>query len=279
MQPPGARHPRTVRKALAAGLLGGVLGTTAAPGAARAAGAEAAPRDPVSCGRPDSADFPLASRVYGGPAAYRAGGDWRTWRLELRNTTGAACEDIHPVVVLAAARHGLRPERIRLEYRDPAGGDWRPVAFEATDRDEQIGVFAKRDADGPGGGLSVPANGTVTVPVRLRFAPDTAPDRITATVTTVQRRGSDGEWTGQSGGYRFAVQAADSAPASPEALPGTRPGASPGASPETSAPPAPAAPRELAATAQGPARALALLAAGLFTGGVLLRAGARRLRR
>ncbi|MFF4698494.1 hypothetical protein [Streptomyces chattanoogensis] len=276
MQPPGERHPRTVRKALAVGLLGGVLGTTTALGAARA---EASPLDPLSCGRPDSPDFPLASRVYGGPAAYRAGGDWRTWRLELRNTTGAACEDIHPVVVLAAARHGLRPERIRLEYRDPAGGDWRPVPFEATDRDEQIGVFAKRGADGARGGLSVPANGTVTVPVRLRFAPDTAPDRITATVTTVQRRGSDGEWAGQSGGYRFAVQEADSAPASPEALPRTRPETSPDAFPGTSAPPAPAAPPELAATAQGPARALALLAAGLFTGGALLRAGARRLRR
>ncbi|MFJ9853592.1 hypothetical protein [Streptomyces sp. NPDC101150] len=316
MHPPGARRPRTVRRtllsatahrtartALVAGLLSGVLGTTAAAlataqpadGRAPGRGLPHGPVPTVSCGRPDSPSFPIDSRVRGGPAAYPAGGDWGTWQLELRNTTDAVCEDVHPIVVLTSARHGLRPGRIRLEYRDPAGGDWRPVPFEATDHEEQIGVFAKSakpaksdksanaaesaGAGGPGGGepgrasgggLAVPANGTVTVPIRLRFAAGTAPGPVTANVTTVQRRGSDGEWIGQSGDYRFAVQAdASAAPASPEAA----------APPDPAASPAPAEPRELAATAQGPVRALAVAAGGLFAAGALLLAGSRRLRR
>ncbi|MFI9046685.1 hypothetical protein [Streptomyces sp. NPDC053427] len=315
MHPPGAPRPRTVRQvpvpgtayrtartALAAGLLAGVLGTTAAAlataqpaGPAPEPGVPHGPVPTVSCGRPDSPSFPIDSRVHGGPATYQAGGDWETWQLELRNTTDAVCEDVHPVVVLTAARPGLRPERIRLEYRDPAGGDWRPVPFEATDHEEQIGVFAKSAESGggergraPGGGLAVPANGTVTLPIRLRFAAGTAPGPVTANVTTVQRRGSDGEWIGQSGDYRFTVRpAASAAPASPEsAAPPEAPGApesapspeAPGV-PESAPSPESVAPRELAATAQGPVRALALAAAGLFVAGALLLAGARRLRR
>ncbi|MEU9114177.1 hypothetical protein AB0D04_20930 [Streptomyces sp. NPDC048483] len=305
MHPPGARRPRTVRKALsrtaalaghraargalAVGLLSGALGTTAA-----ALAPAHGPVPTVFCGRPDSTDFPLASRVYGGPATYPAGGGWRTWRLELRNTTDAVCEDVHPVVVLAAAHHGLRPGRIRLEYRDPADGDWRAVPFEATDHEEQVGVFAKSGGTAepgepggsgergsgraPGGGLSVPAKGTLAVPVRLRFAPETVPDRITATVTTVQRRGSDGEWIGQSVPYPFAVRAGRSG-RSEESGEAGRPDASSAPLPPEKTPAAPVPPQELAATAQGPVRPLSLAAAALLAAGGLALAGARRLRR
>ncbi|MFH8573461.1 hypothetical protein [Streptomyces sp. NPDC017993] len=232
----GIRGAGPARGVLTAGLSAALLvGAAATLGAAPAAAhtstpaaREAAAHGPVpsvSCGRPDSARFPIDARVAGGPRAYPAGGDWQNWKLELRNNTDAACEDVHPVVVLVAAHRGLRSGSIHLEFRDPAGGGWRPVPFESTERDEQIGVFGKGADDGAGGspaeraagrGVTVPAKGTTTLPVRMRFAPETPQSDLTAKVTTMQRRGSDGEWVGQSDDYRFAVRPRDtSRPRSP----------------------------------------------------------------
>ncbi|TJZ55988.1 hypothetical protein FCH28_12025 [Streptomyces piniterrae] len=289
-----ARGARTVRAAcavFAVGLLSGLVGGGLTVGRAYASTVRA-PGPAAACGRPDSPEFPIASRVSGGPAVYSAGGDWQTWRLELRNTTTAACEDVHPVVVLTDTQRVLRPARIRLEFRDTAGG-WRPVPFEATDLDEQIGVFGKGDEKGEekrggvGRGLTVPGKGTLTVPVRMRFEPGTSAERITANVTTVQRRGSDGEWIGQSGDYRFAVRPSASAPATPmtpmtpmtPATPGRppQPGTSPGGPQRP--PRAPAESPELAATGHGSLFGIGVMVAGLLAGGVVLVAAARGLRR
>ncbi|MEV0369121.1 hypothetical protein AB0I10_04740 [Streptomyces sp. NPDC050636] len=282
------RTARAVRAALAVGLLSGLAGGGFAVGTAYASEVRA-PVPSAACGRPDSRDFPISSRVYGGPATYSTGGDWQTWQLELRNTTAAACEDVHPVIVLTDAHRALRPERIRLEFRDPAGG-WRPVPFESTDHDEQIGVFGVGEekgagdggrGEGAGGGLTVPGKGTMTVQMRMRFERGTPADRITANVTTVQRRGTDGEWIGQSGDYRFDVRPGAPAPAAPmtPAMPGlpsflgTPPG---GPHPHHRDP---TAPSELAATGHGSLFGIGAMVAGLLAGGVVLVAAARRLRR
>ncbi|MFG2892681.1 hypothetical protein [Streptomyces sp. NPDC048248] len=304
---------------LSAALLAGVAATLgAAPAAAHATPAAASARETaahapvpsVSCGRPDSVHFPIDSRVTGGQRAYPAGGNWQTWKLELRNTTDAACKDVHPVVVVLAAHRGLRSGQIHLEFRDPAGGGWRPVPFESTERDEQVGVFGKGADGGAGGspaeraagrGVTVPAKGTTVLPVRMRFAPDTPQGDLTAKVTTMQRRGSDGEWVGQSDDYRFAVRPRDASPAPAPGVP-TAPAASaaPGlpllpkaptspplslpprapASPDvTPAPHEPTPPSELATTGHAPVFGFGALGAGLLLSGGVLLAWARRLRR
>ncbi|UQA95234.1 hypothetical protein [Streptomyces halobius] len=308
-----ARSARAVHAGLAVGLLSGLLGADFTFGTAHASAqgrlhGPAPGRAPVpsaACGRPDSPDFPISSRVHGGPATYSSGGGWQTWQLQLRNTTAAACEDVHPIVVLTDARRALRPERIRLEFRDPADGGWRPVPFESTDHDEQIGVFGKEGKDEAeekvegeekgggaekegralgtggraGGGLTVPGKGTLSVPMRMRFEQGTPADRVTANVTTVQRRGSDGEWIGQSGDYRFDIRPGAPAPAAPmtPAMPGLPSflGTPPG-EPHPSQDPTSSS--ELAATGRGSLFGLGALFAGLLAGGAVLIATARLLR-
>ncbi|WP_407552852.1 hypothetical protein QOM21_23190 [Streptomyces sp. Pv4-95] len=320
----GVRGAGPARGVLTAGLFAALLaGAAATLGAAPAAAHAPTPADTsartaaahapvpsVSCGRPDSTRFPIDSRVAGGQRAYPAGGGWQTWKLELRNTTDAACEDVHPVVVLVAAHRGLRSGQIHLEFRDPAGGGWRPVPFESTERDEQVGVFGKGADGGAGGspaeraagrGVTVPAKGTTALPVRMRFAPDTPQGDLTAKVTTMQRRGSDGEWVGQSDDYRFAVRprgtshaptpgaptapSASSAPGMPlPPLAPSRPALSlpPQASVSPDATPAthePTPPSELATTGHAPVFGFGALGAGLLLSGGVLLAWARRLRR
>ncbi|MDV5145987.1 hypothetical protein R1T08_17670 [Streptomyces sp. SBC-4] len=55
------------------------------------------------------------------------------------------------------------------------------------------------------GGFAVPSGRTLTVPVRLAFRDDTAPDEVVVSAAVVQRRGADGDWVGASGDYRLTV--------------------------------------------------------------------------
>ncbi|MFJ7065433.1 hypothetical protein [Streptomyces sp. NPDC101115] len=264
-------RPRSTALALA------VLATATATAAAVAvlpvdAAAHAAhPRVPgpvavPSCGTADAADFPLRTRIHGGPEDYPAGGDLRTWQLDLTNTTAAACRDIHPVLVLTDRDRTLRPAQIRAEFYDAEARLWRPVAFEATDQAENVGVFdapALSTAVPPFAGFAVPAGRTLTVPVRLSFSADAAPDEVVVNAAVVQKRGDDGDWVGESGDYRLTI-----GPADPDAETSTEPGA--GRLPDPSA--SPAGPRdpedpELARTGRDAALRLAPVSAALLAAG------------
>ncbi|MFF5402142.1 hypothetical protein ACFY8K_09610 [Streptomyces misionensis] len=176
--------------------LGLAVAAVLVPGPAAAVGAGPAP----SCAAPGERDFPLATRIRGGPDSYRPGGGRGTWYIDLTNTTTRSCAAVHPVVVLVDDRHALRPEQARLDFHD--GSRIRPVAFESSDEKELIGVL-----DAPGfGGFTVPPGKTVSVRVRLALTRDAAvPDQVTAKAAAVQRRGRDGDWVGESNVYRFGV--------------------------------------------------------------------------
>ncbi|MEU1187840.1 hypothetical protein [Streptomyces sp. NPDC005859] len=205
--------------------------------------AEAGP----GCAGPDGADFPLTTRLHGGPASYRAGGGYGTWYLDLTNTTRRTCDGIHPVVVLVDAGRTLKPSQAHLEFY--ADGRPHPVRFEPTDEDELVGAFTDGPTKGPATGPTKgPATGTatgqadgtdrfpgftvgpgrtLTVKLRLALTSDTAPNAVTANAAVVQRHGDDGDWVGQSNDYRFAVEAApdpgtaDSGTADSGTAPGT----------------------------------------------------------
>ncbi|MFE4057126.1 hypothetical protein ACFXP3_12635, partial [Streptomyces sp. NPDC059096] len=73
------------------------------PGAWTAVGPSADPGTDGAartCGRVADPEFPITTELRGGPGAYRAGGAAGEWSLDLTNTTGAACRNLHPVVVL-----------------------------------------------------------------------------------------------------------------------------------------------------------------------------------
>ncbi|MGW4161264.1 hypothetical protein [Streptomyces sp. NPDC004788] len=166
-----------------------------------------------ACGAVNAPDFPLATRIHGGPDAYPAGGAFRTWNLDLTNTTARACRDIHPVLVLTDRDRALLPTQIRAEFYDAEARVWRPVAFESTDQAESVGVFdaSRTGLDGTPAfpGFAVPAGRTLTVPVRLSFSADTAPDEVVVNAAVVQKRGDDGDWVGESGDYRLTIGPAD----------------------------------------------------------------------
>ncbi|MFD8382193.1 hypothetical protein ACFV2X_27315 [Streptomyces sp. NPDC059679] len=174
-------------------------------GTAQSASASAAM---PSCGRRESPRFPIDARLHGGPARYARGGGWHAWHLELRNTTRVECRAIHPIAILVDRAHALRPDHIRMEFLDPyadkaAGGRWRPVSFETTDEDENIGVFGD-----PFQGFTVPARGSVKVRVRSHFTDSAPTGPVTANVITMERRADDGDWVGQSGDYDFRIERA-----------------------------------------------------------------------
>ena len=186
-----------------AGTAGGVTRTTA-PGSATA-------DQRPACGDPASADFPIDTRIHGGPDTYASGGGYGTWFLDLTNTTTESCRAIHPVLVLTDEDRALTSDQIQLEFSERARpGVEHRVTWETTDRDEHIGVFGG-DGDDAFPGFTVPAGRTVTVQVRLAFTSDTSPGRITANAAIVQRRGAgstsggDGEWVGESEKYPFTV--------------------------------------------------------------------------
>ncbi|MCA6095586.1 hypothetical protein LE181_25915 [Streptomyces sp. SCA3-4] len=213
LSPP--RLPGPVRRALLVGAALLVLG--AAGGAARSAADAPQPQSP--CGDPRSAQFPIGSRLSGGPGAYERGGAPRTWRLELRNATDAECRDVHPVAVLSDKGRALEPGHIHLDFYDAGGTRWLPVTFERTEEAENVGVLGGGSAGDAAGfpGFVVPPHGAVTVPLRLAFADDAPTGPVTANVTAVQKRGDDGAWVGESDDYAFAVE-----PARPGS--GARPG-------------------------------------------------------
>ncbi|MFF8829775.1 hypothetical protein [Streptomyces sp. NPDC015131] len=203
--PPAGAHPATRAAAPHAPAADGTAFEVAAPG-----------RQPT-CGSPSAAAFPLRTRITGGPATYRPGGGFRTWRVELTNTTAEPCANIHPVIVFTDRARALKPAQVQLEFHEGGDGGARrthPVTVERTDESELVGVLddPPSAAGGSFRGFAVPPGATVTVPVRLAFTSDARPDTITANAAVVQRRGGDGDWVGESAGYRFTL--ADEEPAS-----------------------------------------------------------------
>ncbi|MEU5308269.1 hypothetical protein [Streptomyces sp. NPDC021562] len=205
----------------------------------------------ASCVGADARDFPLTTRIHGGPTSYEPGGGYGTWYLDLTNTTNRTCTDVHPVVVLVDDHRVLKPSQTELEFYD--GMHPRPVPLTGTDESELIGVFDGNDFPG----FTVAPAATVSVKVRVAFAADAVPNAVTADAALVQRRGSDGAWVGESNDYRFGigqepppppptVTAAPATPASAvpsdsteavsgEATPDASPGATPGAVPSAGA--------------------------------------------
>ncbi|MCX4772377.1 hypothetical protein [Streptomyces sp. NBC_01285] len=172
-----------------------------------------------ACGDPEAAEFPIDTRIHGGPDTYASGGGYGTWFLDLTNTTSRPCRSIHPVLVLTDDDRKLTSDQIQLKFSERAHPDVEHrVTWETTDRDEHIGVFGGV-GDDAFEGFTVPAGRTVTVQVRLAFTSDTSPGRITANAAIVQRKhpggggsgsgtapkGSDGEWVGESEDYPFTV--------------------------------------------------------------------------
>ena len=211
------------------------------------------PADRPSCAT-DDRDFPLTTRLHGGPDSYTAGGGFGTWYLDLTNTTGRTCTGIHPVVVLVDGKRALKPSQPRLEFygtpeatpdgtreATPDGGPDgtpdatpndapdathpHPVRFETTDEDELVGAF-----DGfPG--FTVGPRATVTVKVRLAITSDAVPNDVTANAAVVQRHDGDGDWVGQSNDYRFTIDADTAAPTGPADQAASARPADPNASP------------------------------------------------
>jgi hypothetical protein len=189
-----------------------------------APGALAAPTGSCAATPTDRA-FPFTTRIHGGPAAYEAGGEHRTWRLDLTNNTARPCTDIHPVLVLVDERRALTTAQPRLEFYDEHRARPYPVRFEATDADETIGVF---DGDGfPG--FTVGPGQTVSVRVRLAIGAGAVANDVVANAAVVQRHDGDGDWVGQSNAYRFRVvapapasAAADDPASSARPAPGVR---------------------------------------------------------
>lgn len=173
--------------------------TLAAPGTALA--------DPrPTCAAPDTRTFPVKTRIHGGPASYDVGGDFRTWYIDLTNTTTHTCGDIHPIVVLVDEKRALRPEQARLEFYEGAekgeGRDPHPVVFEKSEEDENVGAF---DDGFPG--FTVGPGQTLTVKVRLSVTSDAAvPNDVVANAAVVQRHDDDGDWVGESNDYRFRIE-------------------------------------------------------------------------
>ncbi|QIQ04666.1 hypothetical protein [Streptomyces liangshanensis] len=208
-----ARHVGTPGVAAPAGPVGlavrpGPVGLGVPAGAAGPAGrglllpGPEAGRQP-RCGKASDPDFPIDTRIHGGPRSYRAGGGPGTWYLDLTNTTADACHDIHPVIVLVDRARVLKPSQVKLQMSD-GGGKWRTLSLERSDEDETLGIL---DDGSPG--FAVPAGRTVTVRARLTFARGTRPNTIEVNSATVQRRGDDGDWVGKSNSYRFSVGRVD----------------------------------------------------------------------
>ncbi|PJM94784.1 hypothetical protein CG719_15580 [Streptomyces sp. CB01373] len=161
----------------------------------------AAPAHAVSgltCAGPDDRQFPITSRIHGGPDTYWAGGGYGDFLIDLTNTTSRTCSAIHPVVVLVDTRRALRADQAHMEFYN--GSEAHPVSFETTDQQELVGPF---DAGPPG--FTVGPGETVTVTVRLEITSDAVADEVTATAAVVQRHDGNGDWVGQSDDYAFRI--------------------------------------------------------------------------
>ncbi|NGO12964.1 hypothetical protein G5C60_36545 [Streptomyces sp. HC44] len=196
------------------------------PVPAQALAGAAVDRKPSCTAGGGSREFPVRTRIHGGPSVYEAGGGYRTWYLDLTNTTDSVCANIHPVVVLVDEKRALKAGQSRLEFyegdgsgKGESGTERRhPVRFERTGEDENIGVFDGDDEGGDGGfpGFTVAPGATLSVKVRLAVASDAVPNDVVANAAVVQRHDDDGDWVGQSNDYRFRI--VDAGP--PQELPG-----------------------------------------------------------
>ncbi|MEU6315640.1 hypothetical protein, partial [Streptomyces sp. NPDC047014] len=205
-------YPSLVRSAGAPALGAPMAGAasagtpTATADVGNGSGARPAPALPsraqASCGEGKGTAFPIGARIRGGPAVYRTGGEPQTWYLDLTNTTASRCTAIHPVVVFTDKARALRPAHLRMDF-DAPGGTF-PASLERSDRDEIIAVFDGGDAFP---GYTVGPGGSLTVKVALAFAPDAPTGEVVADAALVQRKGDDGDWIGEAGGYRFSVAA------------------------------------------------------------------------
>ncbi|MFC8074689.1 hypothetical protein ACFUN8_04025 [Streptomyces sp. NPDC057307] len=156
-----------------------------------------------SCGKASDPDFPIDTRIHGGPAEYSPGGRPGTWSIDLSNSTDEACHNIHPVIVLSDRHRSLTADQVRLQLTDDKG-EWRTMSLEKSDEDETIAVL-----EGGFPGFAVPARRTVTVRARLAFTAAADANKVVANAATVQRRGGDGDWVGESNDYRFSVSGTD----------------------------------------------------------------------
>ncbi|MFI1397705.1 hypothetical protein [Streptomyces sp. NPDC020681] len=154
-----------------------------------------------TCGKASDPEFPIDSRIHGGPTVHRPGGGLEQWSVDLANTTGETCHNIHPVIIFAGRDPGLTPARFTLEFYDDDASRWRAATLETTTEDEVVGVLEDQGF----AGFAVPARATLTVRVRLALDAGTPPNQVTVNAAVVQRRGDDGDWVGESGDYRFAV--------------------------------------------------------------------------
>ncbi|MGX1542874.1 hypothetical protein [Streptomyces adustus] len=171
--------------------------------------------DPT-CATADGNDFPLTTRIRGGPGSYEPGGGYGTWYLDLTNTTTRPCAGIHPVVVLVDGQHTLKSTQPLLEFYD--GPRPRTVHFERTDEDELVGAFDAEDGGKDDfAGFTVAPRKTLTVKVRLALTSDTAAKDITLNAAVVQRHKDDGDWVGESNAYRFRVATDANSDARPDA--------------------------------------------------------------
>lgn len=242
-----------------------------------------------TCGKESDPEFPIRTRIHGGPATVRPGSGFQGWRLDLTNGTPELCHHIHPVVVLTDRDGTLDAARVAVEFHDADAGRWRPVGLERTGEDELVGAV-----DDGFQGFVVPAGRTVTVRARLSFAAGTAPGDVTVSTAVVQRKGDDGDWVGESGDWHLRVTGAPSPepretdgsarptgaaePSGTATAPGTA--ESPGAS-RRPASPLPYEPDQLASTGAGTAvriaSAASVVAAGAGIAVLLVRRS--RLRR
>ncbi|WP_406501472.1 hypothetical protein OHA04_25295 [Streptomyces sp. NBC_01590] len=217
--PGRTRHGFVLGLAAASVVLGG---TSAAPATAATSatpvsspGSTTADQQPA-CGDPAAKEFPISTRIHGGPDTYASGGGYGTWFLDLTNTTTESCRAIHPVLVLTDEDRKLTADQIQLKFSEQARpGTEHRVTWETTDRDEHIGVFGGAGGDSFDG-FTVPAGRTVTIQVRMAFTSDTRPGRMTANAAVVQRQRAasgtagkpgkdDGAWVGESEDYPFTV--------------------------------------------------------------------------
>ncbi|WAX79830.1 hypothetical protein [Streptomyces sp. KMM 9044] len=243
------------------------------PGAAQAH-AEA---PPPACATAGESDFPLTTRVHGGPDSYRAGGGFGTWYLELTNTTDRPCAGIHPVVVLVDDRRELQASQPVLEFYAKDRELPHTVRFETTDEDELVGALA--DDDAGFGGFTVEAGRTLTVKLRLALTSDAVAGEVVATAAVVQRHEDDGDWVGQSDEYRFRIRTGAGAGTGTEPAPEADDPGSDGTDPASPTPRGSGFPlaHELSGTGLGGLNtALAVTALLLAAGSVAVLLGRRR---
>jgi hypothetical protein len=168
------------------------------PAVPRPAPAFAAASAPA-CGNASAHAFPITARLRGGPATYRAGGGTGTWYVDLTNTTGHACRNVHPVLVVSGSGHRLKAVQITLRLAGKRGA-LRALPLHTSDEDEIIGVNDKDTT-----GLTVPAHGTVSLGAALAFSRGAPSGVVTVSAAVVQREGGDGDWVGESKPYRLTV--------------------------------------------------------------------------